>query len=212
MLFMYVTLEVSKLSGWLNAFAFCRESKGGHAVRCGVRAGTREVAGNRGARSVQGRARLQIRGRAWRGAHPEHAEHACDAGGVEAQRLVERQRVLPRVERRAYTMRSDDGRFLKYTTDRSSTLTTHKVRPALFLGRRSVKSKPPCVGLVWPLWSHSPLVLPPPRDSALSTPTPLRSARLADSTVDSTLNSTPHKVRTSPVPLTALGHHGGPET
>ena len=26
---MVVTLEVSKLSGWLNAFAFCRESKGG---------------------------------------------------------------------------------------------------------------------------------------------------------------------------------------
>ena len=30
---MDVTLEVSKLSGWLNALAFCRESKGGHAVR-----------------------------------------------------------------------------------------------------------------------------------------------------------------------------------
>ena len=37
---MFVTLEVSKLSGWLNAFAFCRESKGGHAVRGEVRAGT----------------------------------------------------------------------------------------------------------------------------------------------------------------------------
>ena len=30
---MVVTLEVSKLSGWLNADAYCRESKGGHAVR-----------------------------------------------------------------------------------------------------------------------------------------------------------------------------------
>ena len=30
---MLVTLEVSKLSGWLNADADCRESKGGHAVR-----------------------------------------------------------------------------------------------------------------------------------------------------------------------------------
>ena len=29
-----VTLEVSKLSGWLNADAACRKSKGGHAVRC----------------------------------------------------------------------------------------------------------------------------------------------------------------------------------
>ena len=30
---MVVTLEVSKLSGWLNAASFCRESKGGNAVR-----------------------------------------------------------------------------------------------------------------------------------------------------------------------------------
>ena len=30
---MSVTLDVSKLSGWLNAAAPCRESKGGHAVR-----------------------------------------------------------------------------------------------------------------------------------------------------------------------------------
>ena len=36
---MFVTLEVSKLSGWLNAFAFCRESKGGHAMRDEVRPG-----------------------------------------------------------------------------------------------------------------------------------------------------------------------------
>ena len=33
---MLVTLEVSKLSGWLNASAYCRGSKGGH-IRCGVR-------------------------------------------------------------------------------------------------------------------------------------------------------------------------------
>ena len=53
---MFVTLEVSKLSGWLNADAACRESKGGHAVRGEVRARRREAAGDRGARSVQGRA------------------------------------------------------------------------------------------------------------------------------------------------------------
>ena len=41
---MVVTLEVSKLSGWLNAGADCRESKGGHTVRCELRAGKREVA------------------------------------------------------------------------------------------------------------------------------------------------------------------------
>ena len=39
MLDMVVTLEVSKLSGWLNADAYCRESKGGH-TRCGVRYGS----------------------------------------------------------------------------------------------------------------------------------------------------------------------------
>eukprot|EP00964_Phaeocystis_antarctica_P060771 scaffold36265_cov43-Phaeocystis_antarctica.AAC.2 len=30
---MVVTPEVSKLSGWLNADASCREPKGGHTVR-----------------------------------------------------------------------------------------------------------------------------------------------------------------------------------
>ena len=34
--FMLVTLEESKLSGWLNAEAPCRESKAGHAVRGAV--------------------------------------------------------------------------------------------------------------------------------------------------------------------------------
>ena len=62
MLPMVVTLEVSKLSGWLNADADCRESNGGHTVRDDVRAGWREVAGDRGAHSVQGRARLQTVG------------------------------------------------------------------------------------------------------------------------------------------------------
>ena len=33
---MSVTLEVSKLSGWLNNDARCRESKGGHTVWCEV--------------------------------------------------------------------------------------------------------------------------------------------------------------------------------
>ena len=51
---MSMTLEVLKLSGWLNADALCRESKGGHTLRDGVRAGWREVEGDRGARSVQG--------------------------------------------------------------------------------------------------------------------------------------------------------------
>eukprot|EP00964_Phaeocystis_antarctica_P103349 scaffold68639_cov42-Phaeocystis_antarctica.AAC.1 len=70
----------------------------------------REAAGDGGARSVQGRARLQIGSRARRGAHVEHVAHVRDAGGVEAQRLVERRRGLPRVERRAYGAGRDSAR------------------------------------------------------------------------------------------------------
>ena len=40
------------------------------------------------------------------GAHVEHVAHVGDAEGVEAQRLVERPRILPRVERRR-TMRDE---------------------------------------------------------------------------------------------------------
>ena len=101
--FMFVTLEVLKLSGWLNALANCRESNKGHTVWGEVHnTGRREAAGDHGARSVQRRARLQVGSRARGGAHPEHGLHVRDAGGVEAQRLVERPRFLPIVERRAY--------------------------------------------------------------------------------------------------------------
>jgi hypothetical protein len=56
---MLVTLEVSKLlSGWLNEFAFCRESKGGR-TRCGARCGPGG-------------------GRAWNGVA---AQVACTSGG-----------------------------------------------------------------------------------------------------------------------------------
>eukprot|EP00964_Phaeocystis_antarctica_P017160 scaffold9465_cov50-Phaeocystis_antarctica.AAC.2 len=72
---MFVTLEVSKLSGWLNLFAPCRESKGGHTVR-GEGAGQQTGAT---ASSVQGRARLQIADKARGGAHLEHPVHARDA-------------------------------------------------------------------------------------------------------------------------------------
>ena len=56
---MFVTLEVSKLSGWLNVDAPCRESKGRHTVR--VEGAGQQTGAT--ASSVQGRARLQIRGR-----------------------------------------------------------------------------------------------------------------------------------------------------
>eukprot|EP00964_Phaeocystis_antarctica_P046910 scaffold27116_cov51-Phaeocystis_antarctica.AAC.1 len=39
MKYMVVTLDVSMLSGWSNADASCRESKGGHTMRGEVRAG-----------------------------------------------------------------------------------------------------------------------------------------------------------------------------
>mgnify|MGYP004277447863 CR=1 FL=1 len=56
---MVVTLKRSRLSGWLNADAYCRESKGGHTIRCvGRGAEYREarghVVGDRGTSSVQG--------------------------------------------------------------------------------------------------------------------------------------------------------------
>eukprot|EP00964_Phaeocystis_antarctica_P069686 scaffold42367_cov61-Phaeocystis_antarctica.AAC.6 len=36
---MSVTLDVSRVSGWLNALAPCRDSKGGHTIRGDMRAG-----------------------------------------------------------------------------------------------------------------------------------------------------------------------------
>ena len=100
---MVVTLEVSKLSGRLNADAACRESQGRHTVQEEVQSTWwPEVACDRGACSVQERARLLIGSRARGGAHGEHLVHVCDAGCVEAQRPVEHRRALPRVRRRAY--------------------------------------------------------------------------------------------------------------
>ena len=46
---MSVTLDVSKLSGWLNADAPCQESNGGHTVRGELRGGRRKMAGDGGA-------------------------------------------------------------------------------------------------------------------------------------------------------------------
>ena len=49
MAYVLVTLEVSKLSGWLNANASCRGSKGRH-IRCGVRYAGRQAGGAAGDR------------------------------------------------------------------------------------------------------------------------------------------------------------------
>jgi hypothetical protein len=97
--YMVVTLEVSKLSGWLKADARCRvegracdagkercEPGGGRA--CGVVA-----AHKRHAKELPDSRLVGARGK--RGAHLEHAAHVRDAGGVEAQWLVEGRRLLP---------------------------------------------------------------------------------------------------------------------
>ena len=77
---------VAKLSGWLNADAYCRESNGGHTMRDEVRARRREGGGRPRCKQGAGeRARLQIRGRARGGAHIEHVLHVRDA--VEVSKL-----------------------------------------------------------------------------------------------------------------------------
>ena len=79
-------------------FALCRES------REGIRCGTGQEAG--GAWGIGGATKCPVHalaegstkragGQGTRGAHPEHAEHVCDARRVPAQRLVERIRSLP---------------------------------------------------------------------------------------------------------------------
>ena len=76
--------------------------------------GRPEVAGDRGARGVQERARLQIgsgaRGGVRGGAHGEHPVHVRDAGGVKAQRLVEHRRVLPSRKESIYGAGQGAGR------------------------------------------------------------------------------------------------------
>ena len=56
-----------------------------------------------------GRPDCRFGGRARGGAHREHVGHGCDAGRVEAQRLVECQRALPTLERRACGARRGVG-------------------------------------------------------------------------------------------------------
>ena len=99
MLIMFVTLDVSKLSGWLNTFADCRGEKRAYdAGRGTVRQGVKALGGGD---ANGGRARggpdSRLGGQGTRGAHEEHIAHVCDLGRVEAERLVERRRVLYRV-------------------------------------------------------------------------------------------------------------------
>eukprot|EP00964_Phaeocystis_antarctica_P162443 scaffold136764_cov401-Phaeocystis_antarctica.AAC.1 len=76
---MFVTLDVSKLSDWLNAYAFCRVERRAYDAGQGVGG----EAGGRGATTTQaactGRAPQKAGGQGTRGAHPKHLVHARDA-------------------------------------------------------------------------------------------------------------------------------------
>ena len=93
---MSVTLDVSKLGGWLNATVFCRVERSVYDAGRGAGQGRHKGVGRRRRkRHARGGPRLKVRGRGTRGAHEEHVAHARDLGRVEVQRLVERPRVLP---------------------------------------------------------------------------------------------------------------------
>ena len=88
---MSVTLDVSKLSGWLNADVDCRVDRKADmqgAAMCspgGVRAlggGVRALGGGDAVGMHTGRVRLKAVGQGTREAHPEHAGHGRDAGRV----------------------------------------------------------------------------------------------------------------------------------
>ena len=82
--YMFLTLDVSMLSGWLNARAYCPVTPrhvegdlGGWVVRgrvaaVAVHAACTEEPAGHWSRHARG------------GAHPKHARHANDAGRVEA--------------------------------------------------------------------------------------------------------------------------------
>ena len=96
---MTVTLDVSKVSCWLNAVAPCRVGRracdeGRGAGRKARELGRGPVGGHK--RRARGGLEWRVggRGHAWL-AHIEHEAHVRDAGRVEVQRLVECLRRLP---------------------------------------------------------------------------------------------------------------------
>ena len=98
-------VEVQRL---VELFRALPSRKGGHTEQDGVLAGRREGGGRgggasrtQGSRSAGGRVE---------GTHFKHLLHARDAGRVEAQRLVELLRALPRVAREDIRSRVRGGR------------------------------------------------------------------------------------------------------
>ena len=66
----------------------------------------REGVGRR-RRHARGRPDSRLGGQGARGAYGEHVAHLCDVGRVEAQRLVERRRVLPNQKAQPHAMRGE---------------------------------------------------------------------------------------------------------
>ena len=93
---MVVTLDVSKLSGWLKADASCQCTRRHMEGDPGVGGGRVRGSGG-GARSVHGGEPSRHCGHGKRagGAHLKHGVHVRDSGRFDAQRLVERVRALP---------------------------------------------------------------------------------------------------------------------
>ena len=87
---MVVTLEVSKVSGWLNAYAPCQVQRGAwEAGDMQSAGGRRPVGGSQG--SMWGPPSWRI----GQEPHRKHVIHMCDARRVDTQQLVERIRALP---------------------------------------------------------------------------------------------------------------------
>ena len=139
---MFVTLEVSKLSGWLKACAFCRVEGEGmrfRGERCELGGGKTwgVVAAHK--RHARGKGPTQGLGaKGTRGAHVEHVAHGRDAGGVKAQRLVEGRRLLPSRKGRA----CDAGRGARrkaggYEAVVAQAACTGKARDSRLLGARA---------------------------------------------------------------------------
>ena len=81
MWYMFVTLDVSRLSGWLNALAFYRAERRAYDAG-GIRARRREGVGRRLCMQHTDEDSAGHRGRGTRGAHPKHIAHGCDTGRV----------------------------------------------------------------------------------------------------------------------------------
>jgi len=90
---MDVTLEVSKLSGWLKASAYCSEGSIRQRETRDMEMWHTEERANQQRTHVACVWGQKVECRPE--AYLEHVPHVCDAGGVKAQRPVESIRILP---------------------------------------------------------------------------------------------------------------------